>query len=110
MDLATIGPVAAMVAGALLLFGPGLLRFFKVKAPGSGLAPVVEPDEPVSVDDHHMALDLFSCLYQVRSVLHSQGYSEAVQVIDTQLVPSIMQAAQKAADSEAADEGDFDDE
>ena len=110
MGLSTIGPLVAMVAGALLLFGPGLLRFLMVRKPANH-PPVTEPDEPLPLDDHHMALDLFSCLYQVRSVLHSQGYSEAVQVIDTQLVPSIMQAAQKAADSEG--EGDcegFDDE
>lgn len=109
MNLATLGPIAAMVVGALLIFGPGLLRFLKPSKTAKA-SPVIEPDEPGPMDDHHMALDLFSCLYQVRSVLHSQGYSEAVQVIDTQLVPSIMQAAQKAADSEVDDEEGFDDE
>lgn len=105
MGLSTIGPLVAMVAGALLLFGPGLLRYLKPSKPAKA-SPVIEPDESLPMDDHHMAMDLFSCLYQVRSVLHAQGYSEAVQVIDTQLVPSIMQAAQKAADSEGEDDGE----
>lgn len=96
MNLATIVPVLVLVAGALMTFGPGLFRFFKVKPAKPALTPA-EP-EPLPMDDHHLALDLFACLYQVRSVLHSQGYSEAVQVIDSQLIPCVMQAAQKKLD------------
>ena len=101
MNLSTIVPVLVMVAGALLTFGPGLLRFLKKKGPALPLPPVANEPDPMPLDDHHMALELFSCLYQVRSVLHSQGYSEAVQVIDSQLIPSVMQAVQDEADGVA---------